>query len=184
MCEPETATGRRLLGLLSGACVTPVAPYTASDLLSLIKDADNLPTGTALEASLSQLLSDLLRHGQETPPLEERIAHVVAQLSQSSHHVPTLEELSQSVYLSPSRLRHLFVEEVGIPIRQYVLWRRSIAAMEHIIHGSALGGAAYATGFPDQAALSRTHRRLFGRTPSEFARDSFLGYDFAPSVRL
>jgi AraC-like DNA-binding protein len=39
---------------------------------------------------------------------------------------------------------------------------------------SSLSAAAHQSGFADHAALSRTHRRFFGRTPSQFTRDRFV----------
>lgn len=63
-------------------------------------------------------------------------------------------------------LAHLFREEVGLPFRRYVLWRKLSRAMLLIGRGSSLTEAAYASGFADSAHLTRTFRQMFGIPPT------------------
>jgi AraC-like DNA-binding protein len=69
-------------------------------------------------------------------------------------------------HLSPGRFRHLFVEETGMPLRTYVLWRRLLQVWNLLMQGQSLSEAAHAVGFADSAHLSRTSRAMFGTTPS------------------
>ncbi|MCC7134500.1 MAG: helix-turn-helix domain-containing protein, partial [Gemmatimonadales bacterium] len=57
---------------------------------------------------------------------------------------------------------HLFVQEVGLAFRPYVLWLRLNRAVEAFAAGEALTAAAYQAGFSDSAHLSRTFRRMYG----------------------
>ncbi len=66
------------------------------------------------------------------------------------------------VNLSPSRFRHLFIKEVGLAFRPYVLWLRLGRAVEAFAAGETLTAAAYRAGFADSAHLSRTFRRMYG----------------------
>ena len=68
--------------------------------------------------------------------------------------------------LSPSRFRHLFVEETGVGLRPYILWRRFLRVWELLAEGASLSTAAHAAGFADAAHLSRTSRSMFGFPPS------------------
>ena len=68
--------------------------------------------------------------------------------------------------LSLSRLRHLFVEETGLPFKTYLLWLRLTRAVEGVAAGVPLTQAAHNAGFSDSAHLSRTFRRMFGVAPS------------------
>jgi AraC-like DNA-binding protein len=83
-----------------------------------------------------------------------------------SGDAPTLEELAQAVHLSPRRFRHLFVEETGMPLRSYQVWRRLLRVWELLMQGESLVHAAHAAGFSDSAHLSRTCRTMFGLSPS------------------
>ena len=78
----------------------------------------------------------------------------------------TLKQVAGVAYLSPSRFRHLFAEQTGMGLRQYVLWRRFVSVWEHRMNGASLSTAAHAAGFADSAHLTRTSRRMFGMPPS------------------
>jgi AraC-like DNA-binding protein len=79
----------------------------------------------------------------------------------------TLAMLAQSAALSPSRLLHLFREQMGIPLRPYLRWRRLWHSIALIVQGQRLIEAAHDAGFADQAHLSRTARHSLGRSLSE-----------------
>lgn len=68
--------------------------------------------------------------------------------------------------LSASRLRHLFVEQTGLPFKTYLLWLRLTRALEYVVSGATLTEAAHRAGFSDSAHLSRTFRRMFGVAPT------------------
>ena len=79
-------------------------------------------------------------------------------------------ELAAQLGLSASRLTHLFTEQVGIPLRRYVLWSRLRAAITRVQAGDDLTGAAHGAGFADSAHLTRTTREMFGLPPSVLSR--------------
>jgi len=68
--------------------------------------------------------------------------------------------------LSVSRLSHLFNDEVGTPLRPFILWLRLQTAGRHISSGASLTQAAHAAGFHDSAHLSRVFKTTFGLSPS------------------
>jgi AraC family transcriptional regulator len=77
----------------------------------------------------------------------------------------TLSDVARDLHVSPSRLRHLFVAEVGLPFRTYVLWQR----LQRVIQGLGtenLTHVALAAGFADAAHMTRTFRRMVGMAPS------------------
>ncbi|MCL6417613.1 AraC family transcriptional regulator [Aestuariirhabdus sp. Z084] len=71
-------------------------------------------------------------------------------------------DVSRQLGLSESRFLHLFREQVGIAWRPYLLWRRTICAINGMLRGEQATTAAHAAGFSDSAHLSRTFRTLFG----------------------
>jgi len=92
-------------------------------------------------------------------PRIEKILNIFNELPLKSI---TIKELSKKVFLSESRLIHLFTNQVGISIRHYLLWLRLLDAIKLIIKGKSITFAAYEVGFSDSAHLSRTFRRMFG----------------------
>lgn len=78
-----------------------------------------------------------------------------------------LKDLSARVGLSPSRLGHLFADELGLTFPAWRRWIRLRGALGAVLEGADLTTAAHAAGFADSAHLSRACRAMFGLTPSE-----------------
>jgi AraC family transcriptional regulator len=97
---------------------------------------------------------------------DERILRAVAYVRAHLDAPLTLEDVAGEACLSPSRFRHLFVEETGMALRPYILWRRFIRAWELLMAGQSISAAAHAAGFADAAHLTRTSRSTFGLPPS------------------
>jgi len=69
-------------------------------------------------------------------------------------------------HLSQSRFLHLFSEQLGITWRQYVLWRRLLAAIKYALAGYSLTASAQQACFSDSAHFSRVFKSMFGVSPS------------------
>jgi AraC-like DNA-binding protein len=163
--EPETPAGRALSGRLGrrvellehGALAAHVAriehAWTVSRNVAAVRDA---------AAELVAHLSGALPH----VPSDPRVLRAIEVIRGRADGTPSLEELAHAVHLSPSRLRHLFVQETGMALRTYQLWRRVLRIWEFLMQGETLAGAAQAAGFADSAHLSRTCRAMFGLAPS------------------
>ena len=80
---------------------------------------------------------------------------------------PRLDEIAGYVGLSPRQLRRDIADQLGMPFRRYVLWRRLRRAVLAVHEGDDLTTAAATAGFADSAHFSRVFRGLFGLTPSE-----------------
>jgi AraC family transcriptional regulator len=115
----------------------------------------------------AQALIGELAHGtQPRKPLDERLLRAIAFLRQNLHRPVSLKEAAAAAFLSPSRFRHLFVEETGMTLRPYILWLRFMRAWEAVSAGESLTSAAHHAGFADSAHLTRTSRRMFGIAPT------------------
>ncbi|MBC8145518.1 MAG: helix-turn-helix transcriptional regulator [bacterium] len=86
----------------------------------------------------------------------------------------SLEEIADAVFLSPSRFAHLFSDELGLPFRRYVLWRKMTRALYMVAHGETLSSAAHASGFSDSAHLTRSCYQMFGVAPTHMVGTSEL----------
>jgi len=82
---------------------------------------------------------------------------------------PRLPDAARAANLSPSRLTHLFSEQVGVPFRRFVPWLRLCRAAEVMSETSNLTEAAAGAGFSDLAHFSRVCRAMFGVSPSAVA---------------
>ncbi|WP_245679325.1 helix-turn-helix transcriptional regulator [Actinomadura hibisca] len=81
-----------------------------------------------------------------------------------------LDQVAAAVGLSPSRLRHLFVQQAGLPFSACVRWARLHAAMDVVRAGGSLTEAAHTAGFSDSAHLTRVCHAMLGLAPSTALR--------------
>jgi AraC-like DNA-binding protein len=116
------------------------------------------------------------RSGPSGESLDPRIVATITLLRE--HYLSrklSIAAIARHACLSESRLIHLFSEQVGIPLRRYVLWMRLLTAFRTAAKGErSLTEAAHYAGFSDSAHLSRTSRAMFGITPSGCANSQFI----------
>ncbi|MGL1893243.1 MAG: AraC family transcriptional regulator [Spirochaetaceae bacterium] len=103
---------------------------------------------------------------------DSRIITALKIIDKSLEKKISISVLSKEVGLSEGRLIHLFKEEVGLPLRKYLLWLRLKDAIKLICTGKDLTYAAYETGFSDSAHLSRTFKSNFGLNSSKIIKHS------------
>ncbi|MEI6737823.1 MAG: helix-turn-helix domain-containing protein [Pseudomonadota bacterium] len=96
---------------------------------------------------------------------DKRIEEALNFLRDADHTYDSIDALAARVYLSPSRFAHLFKEQVGVPVRRYVLWQKMRRALDLAMAGDSLTTAALSAGFADSAHLSRTVRAIMGVAP-------------------
>lgn len=125
--------------------------------------------------------------GPDTGPraYDPRIAQVLSLLKASIPEAPSAQHLGEQVGLSEGRLIHLFSEQVGVPLRRYVLWLR----LRHVVFCLAIGknltDAAHEAGFADSPHLTRVFRSMFGLAPSQILRSDSVALSLEmPSLPL
>jgi AraC-like DNA-binding protein len=124
-------------------------------------------TNKRLEAMLVRMLSFMPDIPDVCYALDTRIAEALDLVKRAEERRLTAQELSEAVFLSEGRFGHLFREEIGMPMRRYLLWCRLMDALKHIGQGERFTFAAHEAGFSDAAHLSRTFRQMFGMSLSE-----------------
>ena len=169
--EPESQMGRALTAsLFSERSLVALNPCHVGALFS--------PFAATFEDDLDK--DELLRLGRAIveqlvpgtqgrlpdPRIQKIIDYAVAHLDEPL----SLESASQGIYLSPSRLRHLFVEQTGLAFKTYVLWLRLVRAVQAYSEGGSLTEAAHEAGFSDSAHFSRIFKRTFGLPATTLTR--------------
>lgn len=171
--EPETLQGRALATRLRGGIEVLDADALAVVSKRLYRAWHTEKSLDAVKALCQQVVHDLAHTGAREPS-DPRVLAAVEFIRQRVHLPVSLAEVAEVAHLSPSRFRHLFVQETGMPLRTYVLWRRLLHVWVHLMQGESLSTAAHAAGFADSAHLSRTSRAMFGLAPSGLHMDGPL----------
>ena len=107
-------------------------------------------------------------------PLDPRVISSIEQIRKENRNSSPVKEIAANVALSESRFSHLFSEQLGVPVRRYLLWLRLREAMHLLARGDSLTNTAHEAGFADSAHMTRTFRGMLGIAPSSLLRHSSL----------
>lgn len=151
LVEPYSVLGRTLLSLLPSDEIG-VCPRDVTSFVDLTAPLEKCLRFNGCNARASD------------EALDPRLADSLARLM-STAHAPTLAALARDVGLSPSRLRHLAMTQLGLPLSKYVLWRKLGLASRALAAGESVAEAAVAGGFTDQPHFTKSMRALIGLTP-------------------
>jgi len=171
--EPESNEGRVLSSRFGAvglsALPQPAARQAADQLLEAFRshaDPD------AMRAVARTAIARLAGAGEAaTRAIDARVARTLEYLRSRVRAPVSLADAASVATLSPSRFRHLFIQETGTSFRAYLLWLRINVAIEAAMAGASWTEAAHASGFADSSHLTRTHRRMFGIEPTAIRHD-------------
>ena len=165
--EPETREGRALSERFLHGAIAPLPDDALADVAPALFAAWREQRSAAAVVDAARRVVQALTGGVEPSVVSDpRILRAISYIKSHLDRPLTLEDVAAEAYLSPSRFRHLFVEQTGMALRPYILWRRFLRVWELMTAGASLSAAAHAAGFADAAHLTRTSRRMFGIPPS------------------
>lgn len=83
-----------------------------------------------------------------------------------------MEQICDRVFLSKSRVSHLFKENVGIPLNRYLVLEKMRKAYEYFSRSGNITEAALKAGFDSSSHYAATCKRMFGISFSDYARST------------
>lgn len=177
MADADGSLFEPLSPLLNGANWAELDATVLTPVMSGLKQLHEKPL---TEAEVRELADDIIETitGQRPRPLavtlDRRISKVLSLIREALPDEPDTDVLAAAVDLSRSRLLHLFKEQLGLPMGQYLLWRRLFEAARLWDEGLSITEAAHQAGFYDQSHYTRTMRKMLDVTPSGIARNDKL----------
>ena len=104
--------------------------------------------------------------------LDERIAEFLDMLDHCDCEDHSIDEYAGKLCLSSSRFSHLFSEQVGIPIKKYLILHQLEKAFEAILQGESITTASVNAGFDSPSHFAATVKKLMGLPARRSVKDS------------
>lgn len=172
MLSVESTVDRRVAALEAGADDYVPKPVDARELRARIEGL-LLRSRALRERFRGQVIlhpSEIDVPSAEREFLERIVQTVEAEIGNDGFSVP---ELADAMALSRSQLTRKLQSLIGQSPGQLIRSIRLQRAADLIAGNAAsIGRIAHSVGFSDQAHFTRTFKRYFGKTPSEFRRDA------------
>ncbi len=107
-----------------------------------------------------------------TRPLDFRISKCIQIISSPVTDLKlSVSQLSKVLFLSESRLAHLFKKQLGISVHQCILWKKILLAVLKSREGFSLTECAHYVGFSDSSHFNKVFYKMFGVTPFFVLKD-------------
>lgn len=144
---------------------------TIENVAVVPKDIKNLSDKEVVEI-IENVLLNMGVSTENISTRDERIEQIIAQIISGEWVNYSVKEIAESVFLSESRLTHLFKEEVGISLKSYILIRRMEHAYRFVSVGGKVTQAAMESGFASSAHLAYTCKTLTGISITDVLKSS------------
>jgi AraC-like DNA-binding protein len=172
--EPESTGGRALSQRFApqevSALPQAAARRSADMLLDVFRGNADAEAMRVVARSAVATLAGTSVDATAAKEADPRVARALDYIRSRVRAPVSLADASAAATLSPSRFRHLFVQETGTSFRAYLLWLRINVAIEAAMAGASWTEAAHGAGFADSSHLTRTHKRMFGIEPTSIRR--------------
>ena len=93
---------------------------------------------------------------------DERISQLITDIGEYKYLESSIPDIARTMYLSESRLSHMFKESMGISLKGYLNLKQIQYAYEHIRQGESITSAALDAGFSSSAHLAAACKKMMG----------------------
>lgn len=118
-----------------------------------------------VSANIDALIYQKSNEAYKSSLPDRRIEKIITMIKDCSAQPLRLNEISDAINLSETRLMTLFKNRVGLPLRRYRLWHLLSSACGRIATGESLTDAAVNCGFSDSSHFCRNFKHHIGLTP-------------------
>ena len=136
-----------------------------------IKEIENMATIEEVQLWITNVVEKFLEEVCKTNNIKNRrlIEQITKYIRNNFKGNLTLEEISKAVFLSPYYLSHIFKEEQGITIMDYVTTVR-IEEAKRLLREPQYNilQIAELTGYSDPSYFSKVFRKVIGMSPTQF----------------
>lgn len=101
-----------------------------------------------------------------------RIGQVLQMIKDTPPDDLSINHLASKVFISPSRLRMQFKQQLGVSLHQHIIKQKILSAINLMVNGSSIQDAAYKSGFNDSSHFNKLMIKVFNINPSMFIKEN------------
>ena len=176
--DPESAEGVWLQSALRDDITVVPEKRLVQPVEALQKFIDQPLESIGVQEIIKLCVQSLCAGAPPSRRLDQRVSRVLTAIRGSDELRMSIDDAAAMAFLSPSRFAHLFKQQVGLPFRRYMLWRKLTRAMLIIGREKTISTAAHEADFADAAHLTRTFYQMVGLAPSVLMQGEF--FEIAP----
>ena len=121
---------------------------------------ENVHSGDALRSVCEGMLSEL-RGEDAVRPFDSSVLRVIDLMADEDCEYD-MDALANRVFLSKSRLAHVFSEQTGVTLKEYLQDKRLESACRKMLRGMNITQAAYDSGFSGSSHIASSSIKLTG----------------------
>lgn len=160
LIEPSSCFANELSAKMNGDYII----YEKENLDTLQRNAAPLISATDKEQYLTfvQDFAEYFGIKRSVKDIDERINKLLEILKNCDCYDHTIESFAREVCLSSSRLSHLFREQIGVPLKSYILFHQLERAFTAVLSGQSITDAAMSVGFDSPSHFAATVKKWMG----------------------
>ena len=169
--EPVSDIGRELKCFLQDKDYYVLDDGKANEIKKMafpMKDTFDKGTYTVLMTRIYECFN--ITYAQKQ--YDSRILEFLTMLEHCSCDEHSIEEYAGKLFLSPSRFSHLFREQVGITLKNYLTLHQLERAFQGMLMGKRITEAALDVGFDSPSHFAATVKRMMGLPARNTIKDS------------
>lgn len=130
------------------------------------------------EAKIALCVNDLILHlnrkayeneHPQSPKEEQNLyQNLINYIEENLEDDLSLERMAGSFYISKYHISHIFKENAGISVHQYIMKKRLESCRQAIVSGMEISKAFLMYGFKDYSSFYRAFRKEYGISPKEY----------------
>lgn len=105
------------------------------------------------------------------PMPQTKFDTAITYINQNLDQQLTLESVAQHIYVSKSTLSHLFRDNLGISVYQYIQKKRLLKAKLLILEGESMSSICEKCGFADYPTFYRAFKKMYLISPNEYRKN-------------
>jgi AraC-like DNA-binding protein len=176
--EPESRIGRLFAKtFLSTEAIVALPIEPLAEVWPQLEDMTTSSTSATEALEIRRAIESVwFEESTASPPLHPALRRAIRYVRELPVTRVSASELAEVGGVSETYLLHLFSEQLGIPLRRFVLWWRMRRAVAVIVGGGTATKAAHDAGFHDSSHLTRTFKELLAVSPRELAKAAREGH--------